>query len=80
MIFLRDNQALIAKHGGETLRIEGWGRDALRVRAFMYENGDSRDWALAETPEKTECDIRIGEEDFVPGNQNRGRNDPRSLR
>ena len=35
MIFTNDNGALIARRMGETLRIEPWGRDSLRVRATM---------------------------------------------
>jgi len=67
MIFLQENNALIARHNGETLRIEPWGPDALRVRACMYDNGSAHDWALTETPETTQCAITIGEEDFWVG-------------
>ena len=64
MIFLQENNALIAKRAGETLRIEPWGPDALRIRAFMYGNGTDRDWALTETPKAMKSMITIGEEDF----------------
>ena len=64
MIFLQENNALIARHNGETLRIEPWGPDALRVRAFMYENSSAHDWALTEIPETTQSAITIGMEDF----------------
>ena len=67
MIFLQENNALIAKHGGETLRIEPWGPDALRVRAFMYDNKSDRDWALTEAPDATDSTVTIGEEDFWVG-------------
>ncbi len=67
MIFLQENNVLIARHNGETLRIEPWGPDALRVRAYMYENASSRDWALTETTETTKCAVTIGEEDFWVG-------------
>ena len=67
MIFLQENNALIARHNGETLRIEPWGPDALRVRAYMYENTSSHDWALTETPETTKCTVTIGEEDYWVG-------------
>ena len=67
MIFLQDNNALIARHNGETLRIEPWGPDALRVRAFMYENSSAHDWALTEIPETTQSAITIGMEDFWVG-------------
>ena len=67
MIFLQENKALIAKRAGETLRIEPWGPDALRVRAFMYDDASSRDWALTETPAASDSRITIGEEDFWVG-------------
>ena len=36
MIFQQEQNALIARKGGETLRIEAWGKDSLRVRATMF--------------------------------------------
>ena len=62
MQFIAEGNALIARRGGETLRIEGWGRDSLRVRAWMYDEPSRNDWALADRPEETECEIRIGTE------------------
>ena len=67
MVFLQEHNALIARHNGETLRIEPWGPDALRVRAYIYENTSSHDWALTETPETTKCTVTIGEEDYWVG-------------
>ena len=67
MIFLQEHNALIARYNGETLRIEPWGPDAFRVRAFMYENSSNRDWALTEPPAATKSTITIGEEDFWDG-------------
>ena len=64
MIFQKENSALIARRGGETLRSEGWGKDSLRVRAVMYDGWTGNDWALTETPEETECEIRISDEPF----------------
>ena len=46
MVFLEQDGALIARRGGETLRIEGWGKDALRVRAVM-DDGWRNDWLVA---------------------------------
>ena len=63
MIFTAEKNALIARRGGETLRIEGWGKDSLRVRAVMYDGWTGNDWALTETPEEAKCEIRIGTED-----------------
>ena len=67
MQFLAEGKALVARRGGETLRIEGWGRDSLRVRAWMYDESSRNDWALTEKPAETECRIRIGEEDHWVG-------------
>ena len=39
---------LEVKHQGETLRIEAWGSDALRVRASMYPAFTDHNWALTE--------------------------------
>ena len=60
MIFTAEKNALIARHGGETLRIEGWGKDSLRVRAVMYDGWTGNDWALTEKPEEAECAVSIG--------------------
>ena len=67
MEFTAEKNALIARRGGETLRIEGWGLDSLRVRAVMYDGWTGNDWALTETPDAAECSVEIGEEDFWVG-------------
>ena len=67
MIFQKDGNALIAARNGETLRIEGWGKDALRVRAVRYDAWSGENRALTETPDSTDCDIRIGEEKHISG-------------
>ncbi len=60
MQFLQQKNTLIARHSGETLKIEAWGKDSLRVRAWMYENGTDDDWALTEKPEAPEAVVSIG--------------------
>lgn len=67
MIFQKDGNSLTAKRSGETLRIEGWGKDAFRVRAYMDDSRCGCDWALTETPEAAACEVTIGEEDFWVG-------------
>ena len=67
MIFRQDGNALTASRGGETLRIEGWGRDALRVTAVMNNAAVSCLYALTETPESAPCTVYIGEEDNAAG-------------
>lgn len=37
MSFQKEENSLVFRKGGETLRIEAWGPDALRVRAVMYD-------------------------------------------
>ena len=64
MIFSKENNVLTARRGGETLRIEGWGKDALRVRAYMDNQQCGCDWALTEQPGPSACEISIGEEDY----------------
>ncbi len=61
MVFLKEGNALLARKGGETLRLEPWGPDALRVRAVMYEGWTGQDWALTEAPASAGCEILIGE-------------------
>ena len=59
--------ALIARHGGETLRIEPWGKDSFRVRSTRFSEFTGRTWALSEVPASCKCDIRLYTEDFWPG-------------
>ena len=61
MQFTEENQALICRRQGETLRIEPWGRDALRVRATMYPELTGRAWALTEPVEEGPAEITYEE-------------------
>ncbi len=58
MIFETKGGVLLAKHRGETLRIEAWGKDSLRIRATMFSTFTDRAWALTETPAEAEADVR----------------------
>ena len=60
-MFIKDHQALIVRHAGETLRIEPWGIDSLRIRSTRYPQFTEHDWALTEQPARTEAEIHIGE-------------------
>ena len=62
MIFTNDNGALVARRMGETLRIEPWGADSLRVRATMQPCIESQDWALTEPVQPAHATIEIGTE------------------
>ncbi|MBR4145698.1 MAG: family 31 glucosidase [Lachnospiraceae bacterium] len=67
MIFENRNGALLCYRSGETLKIEAWGKDSLRVRATMQNDftGDVR--ALTEKIENTGANVAIYEEDFWVG-------------
>ncbi len=67
MKFTAEKNALTARRSGETLRIEGWGKDSLRVRAVMYAGWAGNAWALTAAPEETKCEIRIGTEQDYTG-------------
>ncbi len=74
MRFENDGGALVCRHNGETLRIEAWGPDSLRVRSTMLGAFTGNDWALTErpAPARTTVEIRpatqgVGFE--VPGRQ-----------
>ena len=65
MRFQTKNGVLIAQVNGETLRIEPWGKDSLRVRATMLPEFSGKDWALTEVPEKTEAKAEQFEVDHL---------------
>ncbi|MCH4020766.1 MAG: family 31 glucosidase [Erysipelotrichaceae bacterium] len=68
MQFLKKNNALIAKHNGETLCIEAWGENSLRVRAVMDPEIDDENWALCEPIKIFRADVEITEEKHWVGN------------
>lgn len=69
MEFIKQDRALIVRHQGETLRIEAWGENALRVRATLDFQFTGNCWALTESPKDSEPEISIYE---VPGPNFRG--------
>ena len=62
MQFIQQGQALICRRQGETLRIEPWGKDALRVRATLYPAFSGQDWALTEQPGESASSLEFFEE------------------
>lgn len=62
MLFINENGALVARRQGETLRIEPWGTDSLRVRATMLPAIENENWALTEPVAPVQATIEIGEE------------------
>ena len=67
MKFRTESNTLIAERGGETLKIEAWGKNSLRVRATMYDGWTGKEWALTEDPTETDADITIGQETIPNG-------------
>ena len=59
MLFQIESGTLVAKHCGETLRIEAWGTDSLRVRATMFSAFTDRAWALTENICKGTAEVTI---------------------
>ncbi|MBP3893845.1 MAG: glycoside hydrolase family 31 protein [Atopobiaceae bacterium] len=59
--------ALVARRQGETLCIEAWGVDALRVRATRYPQLSGSDWALVEKPAPVKATVETCISDVVDG-------------
>ena len=59
MIFHKNSASLEIMHQGETLRIEAWGTDALRIRATMYPAFTQEDHALSEAVKEQKAEIEI---------------------
>ena len=70
MQFINDNGALVCRRQGETLRIEPWGKDALRIRATMFPAFSGQDWALTEDPGCAEAKIEFYQEERREGDGN----------
>ena len=60
MLFTEKDGALICRRSGETLRLEAWGQDSLRVRATMLPVLQPEDWALTE-PVSGRAQVRVYE-------------------
>ena len=58
----RENNALLREYASETLVIEPWGKDSLRVRSTMGPVLDEEDWALLPVESSEEPNISIGED------------------
>lgn len=68
MRFEKGKGTLVARCNGETLRIEAWGKDSLRVRATRLWEFTEQDWALTEEAGPQESVVEIHEEDYLGGN------------
>ena len=67
MRFAIEDGALVCRRQGETLRIEAWGPDALRVRATKYPDFTGNDWALTEAPASAQATIEQGSAPIAQG-------------
>ncbi len=67
MRFEKGKGTLVARCNGETLRIEAWGKDSLRVRATRLWEFTEQDWALTEEAGPQESVVEIHEEDYLGG-------------
>ena len=67
MRFKNDNGALVCRHNGETLCIQAWGKDSLRVRSTMQSAFTGNDWALTEPPAPTQATVEIRSVDHWVG-------------
>ena len=61
-MFANDNDALVFKFDSETLRIEAWGPNALRVRATHEPTFPTENWALTETVPHSSPTVQIQED------------------
>lgn len=67
MQFINESNALVVRNNGETLRIEAWGKDSLRVRSTMLPAFTDQDWALTEAVQPQNAAVEISEEDHWVG-------------
>ena len=58
MEFIAEKNALVFKRQGETVRIEAWGENSLRVRATMLKDFTGNDWALTEKVKETSAEVK----------------------
>ena len=67
MRFKVENGVLLGWQGAEQLRIEGWGKDSLRVRSTMLPEFENQDWALVQEPENGNVCVELSQEDHIVG-------------
>jgi len=67
MQFVNDNGALVAYRNGEMLRIESWGKDALRVRSTKLGKFTGNNWALTEDVPSSKAEITFEKRDHWVG-------------
>lgn len=65
MRFSQDGNRLIGKAGSETIWVEPWGENSLRVRMTKEAIMDANDWALIDTPAPALAEIAIEDIEMV---------------
>ena len=60
MAFYQEGNALVYQYDSETLRIEPWGENSLRVRASKVGPMPQRDWALTQAVSHS-AQVTVGE-------------------
>ncbi|MBR5732064.1 MAG: family 31 glucosidase, partial [Lachnospiraceae bacterium] len=64
MQFIKDGNTLVFKINGETVRIEPWGKNSLRVRSTMLRDFTGCDWALTEKTAECAADVKLYEAEY----------------
>ena len=59
--FSAEENALCYRYDAEVVRIEGWGANSLRVRAYKSCKMPEEDWALQERPEHAAALVTVGQ-------------------
>jgi alpha-D-xyloside xylohydrolase len=65
MNFTRVGNRLVGKAGVETIWVEPWGANSLRVRMTKEPQMDANDWALIDVPQETEAQIVIADVELI---------------
>ena len=64
MIFEKEANRLVILFGPQTMWIEPWGENSLRVRMFCGAECDKNDWALTETLSPCQAQIQITRREY----------------
>jgi alpha-D-xyloside xylohydrolase len=67
------NGSLVCRHLGETIRIEPWGSDSLRIRVTRYPSFSGENWALSEEIPHSSAKIAIGNSECSTSSIQNGR-------
>lgn len=71
MKFCIEGNRLIGRSGAETLWIEPWGENSLRVRMTKEAAMDPNDWALTDIPRETSLRREAGSRPCSPAGRSK---------